>query len=74
MDSNTPPNPTDDSLLRRISRHRVMVGLFLSAAVVGAVVAGVLLPDDIALARRVAGGAISGAGIVFLMTATKMMN
>lgn len=51
-----------------------MVGLFLAGAVVGAFVGIVQLPDDISLARRVIGGAISGAGIIFLMTATKMLN
>lgn len=74
MDSKPPPKPSNDSLIRRLNRHRVMVGLFLAGAVVGAFVGIVQLPDDISLARRVIGGAISGAGIIFLMTATKMLN
>jgi hypothetical protein len=74
MDPNSSPEPSNESLFRLLKRHRVMVGLFLAAAVVGAAVGASQLPDDIALARRVIGGAISGAGIIFLMTATKMMN
>lgn len=74
MDSDRPPQSSNDSLLGRLNRHRVMTALFLIAAIAGAVVGAFQLPDDISLTRRILGGAISGAGIVFLMTATKMMN
>ena len=74
MDSDRPPESSNDSLLGRLNRHRVMTALFLIAAIAGALLGAFQLPDDISLARRILGGAISGAGVMLLMTATKMMN
>jgi hypothetical protein len=74
MDSNHPPESSKDSLLERLNRHRVLTALFLVSTIAGALVGAFQLPDDIALIRRVLGGAISGAGVVFLMTATRMMH
>jgi len=74
MDSNPSPEAPDTSLLGRIQRHRLMTALFVVSTLAGAVMAALLLPEDIALVRRILGGAISGAGVAFLMTATKMLN
>jgi hypothetical protein len=74
MDPDRPSNTADESLLARLNRHRGMTALFLASAVAGALLGAFQLPEDIALVRRVIGGAISGAGVLFLMTATKMLN
>ena len=74
MDSNHPPEPSKDSLLERLSRHRVLTAVFLISTFAGALIGAFQLPEDMALIRRVLGGAISGAGVALLMTATRMMH
>jgi hypothetical protein len=51
-----------------------MTALFVAAAIAGALLGAFQLPDDISLVRRVVGGAISGAGVLFLTTATRLLN
>ena len=45
----------------------------VTCIVLGAVLGAVSLGDDWSLARRLAAGAVSGAGIGLLFTATKMI-
>jgi hypothetical protein len=56
-----------------LNRNRAFTALF-AVCIVGGAVAGVhYLPEDYSLLRRLLGGALSGGGIAFLMTATKML-
>ena len=60
--------------LRRIAReHPVITAVMLACTVAGAVLGLALLPETWSIARRLAGGAVSGAGVGFLITATKML-
>jgi hypothetical protein len=45
----------------------------LVCTVAGAVLGALYLTEDWSLARRLAAGTIAGAGVGFLMTATKMV-
>jgi hypothetical protein len=56
-----------------VRRHPVIVFVMLACTVLGAVLGAVYLGDDWSLARRLAAGAVSGAGIGLLFTATKMI-
>jgi hypothetical protein len=66
------PRP-ESGILGSLRRHPVIVGVLVAGAVLGAVAGALYLTPDWSLARRVAAGALSGAGIAFLMTATKML-
>jgi len=57
------------SILRR---HPVICATLLAATALGAVLGAILLTEDWSLARRIAAGAVAGAGTGFLVTATKM--
>lgn len=46
----------------------VLLGCILGGALAG----GLLLGDDWSILRRLAGGAVAGAGVGLLVTATKM--
>jgi len=74
MDADDSDFPTSTSLVDRMRRHWLITALFIVGTIAGALLGAFQLPDDIALVRRVVGGAISGAGIAFLITATKMLN
>lgn len=56
-----------------LRRHPVITGVMLGCTLLGAVLGVLLLTDDWSLARRLAAGAVGGAGVGFLFTATKMM-
>ena len=57
------------SLLRR---HPVVSAVLLVCVAAGALAGALLLGEDWSLARRIAAGALSGAGVGFLLTAPKM--
>ena len=67
VESKASPGPA--GLLRR---HPVLTGVFLAAALVGAALGFALLGDDWSALRRIAAGAVAGAGSALLITATKM--
>jgi hypothetical protein len=53
--------------------HPVIVGVFVACIVLGAVLGATYLTDDWSLARRLAGGAVSGAGVALCVTATRIV-
>ena len=55
-----------------VRRHPVIVGFLVTCTLVGAATGAFLLTGEWSLARRIGAGAVSGAGIGFLVTATKM--
>jgi hypothetical protein len=52
----------------------VITAVMLGCTVIGAVLGYVLLTEDWSAARRIAGGAVGGAGVGLLITATKMFD
>ena len=59
--------------LDALKRNRALTALFAFCILAGACVGFLYLPEDYSSIRRLLGGAISGGGIAFLMTATKLM-
>jgi hypothetical protein len=62
-----------DGWLAMLQRNRAFTALFAICIVGGALAGAAYLPEDFSLVRRLLGGAVSGGGIAFLMTATKML-
>jgi hypothetical protein len=60
-------------VLEAFRRHPVITGTLLGCTLLGAVLGVYLLTEDWSLARRIAGGAVAGAGCGLLITATKML-
>ncbi len=56
-----------------VRRHPVIVSVLVTCTLAGAALGALFLTDDWSLARRLAAGAVSGAGFGFLLTATKML-
>jgi hypothetical protein len=65
--------PAGAGLAGALRRHPVITSVMLVCSVAGAVLGALYLTGDWSLARRLAAGAVAGAGVGFLMTATKMM-
>ena len=62
------------SELRDVFREHPVLASVIAACTVGGAVAGYLyLSGDWSAARRIAAGAVSGAGIGLIVTATKML-
>ena len=60
--------------LRDLARgHPVVTTLIVSLAVLGAVLGGLYLSPEWPILRRVAAGALSGAGIGFFVVATRLI-
>jgi len=53
--------------------HPVVTTLIVSLAVLGAVLGGLYLSPEWPILRRVAAGALSGAGIGFFVVATRLI-
>jgi hypothetical protein len=51
----------------------VIAALIAACTLAGAVAGAVYLPDDWSLARRIAAGAVAGAGSALLVTATRLI-
>jgi hypothetical protein len=51
----------------------VITGVMVSCTLLGAALGVVYLTEDWSLARRIAAGAVGGAGVGLLCTATKMI-
>ena len=62
------------ALWRRARRHPVISAVLLSCTLLGALCGAWLLTGEWSLARRLAAGAVAGAGAGFLVTATKMLD
>lgn len=59
-------------LAGRVRRHPVISATLVATTVLGAALGAVYLTDDWSLARRIAAGAVAGAGTGFLLIATKL--
>ena len=59
--------------LAALRRNRTFAALFVICIVAGAVAGVLYLPAEFSWIRRLLGGAISGGGVAFLITATKLM-
>jgi hypothetical protein len=57
----------------RLRRHPVITATLLACTLAGAVLGFYLLTGDWSAARRIVAGAVAGAGVGLLMTATKML-
>jgi putative effector of murein hydrolase len=57
-----------------LARHPVITAVFVVCTVLGAVLGLTLLPVEWSVARRLAGGAVAGAGAGLLITVTKMFD
>ena len=69
----TPPTSKAPGACGTLRRHPVITATLLGCTVAGAVLGFYLLTDDWSIARRLAAGAIAGAGTGLLMTGTKMI-
>jgi hypothetical protein len=56
-----------------VGRHPVIAGVVAACVILGAVSGAYLLTDDWSLARRIAAGAVAGAGVGLLITAPRMI-
>lgn len=65
--------PSAPGWIVALQRNPVFTALFAICIVVGAIAGFLYLPEDFSSSRRILGGAVSGGGIAFLMTATKML-
>ena len=59
---------------RVLTRHPVVAGTLVASALAGALLGFYLLSGDWSPLRRIAAGAVAGAGIGLLITATKMLD
>jgi hypothetical protein len=69
----TPPTSKAPGAWATLRRHPIITTTMLGCTLAGAVLGFYLLTDDWSVARRLAAGAIAGAGTGLLMTATKMI-
>ena len=56
-----------------VARHPVISATLLACTAIGAVLGYYLLTGEWSAARRIAAGAVAGAGTGLLVTATKML-
>ena len=59
--------------LASIFGHPVISGVFVACIAIGALLGAFYLTSDWSLARRIAGGAVSGAGVALIVTATRII-
>jgi hypothetical protein len=64
--------PGDASKPGLLRRHPVIAGVLAACTLAGAVAGAVMLDQEWFVLRRVAAGAVAGAGVGLLLTATKM--
>jgi hypothetical protein len=55
-----------------LRRHPAISGVLVGCTLAGAVLGFYLLTGEWSAARRIVGGAVAGAGVGLLMTATKL--
>jgi len=72
-DTNRESEAGRGSLGDLIRGHPVVTALIVSLAVLGAVLGGLYLPPEWPILRRVAAGALSGAGVGFFVVATRLI-
>jgi hypothetical protein len=62
------------ALGRNVRQHPVISTILIGSTLLGAVLGAFLLTGEWSLARRIAGGAVAGAGTGMLITMTKMLD
>ncbi len=67
------PREPSSAVLRFATEHPVLTGIFAVCIFGGAILGAVFLPEDWSMARRLAGGAVAGAGVALLTTAPKII-
>jgi hypothetical protein len=67
------PRKPSRAVLRFAAEHPVLTGIFATCILAGAVLGAVFLTGDWSLARRLAAGAVAGAGVALLTTAPKII-
>jgi len=69
-----PPDPERRNPLLGYWREHPIVSAVFGACILGGAVCGaILLTDDWSVARRLAAGAVAGAGVALLLTAPRMV-
>jgi hypothetical protein len=56
-----------------ISAHPIIFGVFVTCISIGMVLGAFVLTDDWSLVRRIAAGAVGGAGVGVLITAPRII-
>ena len=56
-----------------VREHPIITAILVACTLVGAVVGDIYRYDEWSGARRVAAGAVAGAGVAFTVTATRMI-
>ncbi len=72
-DAFPPPGSRRPAWLAALARHPVLSGALIGSTLLGAVAGYVFLSGDWSAARRILGGAVGGAGVGFLITATRLV-
>ena len=62
-----------ESLSELVREHPVITAVLATLAIGGAVLGGLYLPPEWSVLRRLAAGALSGAGIGFFIVATRLI-
>ena len=68
-----PGEPPERGARGFVASHPVIAGLFAVCTLSGAVAGAVYLPDEWSLARRLAAGAVAGAGSALIVSATRLI-
>jgi hypothetical protein len=71
--SETEPSGTNRGWKAAIRAHPIIFGILISCVAIGTVSGVFLLTNEWSLARRIAAGAVGGAGVGFLITAPKII-
>lgn len=61
------------AIVSTLRAHPVITSVILASALIGVAVGIVALPDDWSLIRKIAGGAVGGAGCGLLVTAPRIV-
>jgi hypothetical protein len=69
MDESSRP----EGLIATLSAHPVITGVIVGCTLLGIALGWVWLPEDWALARKIAGGAVAGAGCGLIVTAPRIV-
>jgi hypothetical protein len=56
-----------------VREHPIITAILVACTLVGALVGEIYLYEEWSVARRVAAGAVAGAGVAFTVTATRMI-
>jgi NADH:ubiquinone oxidoreductase subunit F (NADH-binding) len=68
-----PPESRRSAWLAVLARYPVLSGVLIGSTLLGALAGYVFLSGDWSVGRRILGGAVGGAGVGFLITATRLV-